>query len=106
MALLPPLDDKVLHVANTGRPSKEFFNWIKSLHETVRGNIAGIADNKTALINMSTVSTVAGLPSPSPAGQRRFASDAGPPIGFGGLVTGGGSNFIPVYSDGTNWREG
>jgi hypothetical protein len=25
---------------------------------------------------------------------------------FGAVVTGGGANTVPVYSDGTNWRIG
>jgi hypothetical protein len=42
------------------------------------------------------------------AGARAFVSDSDDPAAgnFGEIVTGGGSNKVPVYSDGTNWRIG
>ena len=54
------------------------------------------------------VYTVATLPSASPAGQRAFVSDSSYSVSDAhGLVTvGSGSNFCPMYSDGTNWRVG
>lgn len=50
---------------------------------------------------------VAGLPLPGAAGAgaRAMVSDASVTT-FGSVVTGGGSNFVPVYSDGTDWRVG
>jgi hypothetical protein len=39
------------------------------------------------------------------AGVRAFVSDATATT-FGTIVVGGGSNNVPVYSDGTNWRIG
>lgn len=53
------------------------------------------------------VSTVAGLPSASTAGQgaRRIVTDANATT-FASVVAAGGSNIVPVYSDGTNWRIG
>jgi hypothetical protein len=39
------------------------------------------------------------------AGTRAFVSDATATT-FASIVAGGGSNFVPVYSDGTNWRIG
>ena len=49
------------------------------------------------------------LPSASPAGQRAFVQD--PQYEFnstyvGCNVSSGGSNFSPVYSDGSNWKQG
>ena len=51
--------------------------------------------------------TSANLPSPAivGAGARGCVSDALNPV-FGAVVAGGGANFVPVYSDGTNWRVG
>lgn len=45
------------------------------------------------------------LPSASPAGQRTFVNDASATT-FASTVAGGGANFVPVYSDGTNWKIG
>jgi hypothetical protein len=52
-------------------------------------------------------STVANLPSAATVGQaaRTFVTDALAPT-FGATVAGGGAVFIPVYSDGTNWKVG
>lgn len=50
-------------------------------------------------------STVAALPSASVAGRRRFVTDANATT-FHSIVAGGGSNYVPVFSDGTNWRIG
>lgn len=54
-----------------------------------------------------TVITVATLPSAATAGvgSRAFVSDANSTT-FASIVAGGGSNNVPVYSDGTNWRIG
>jgi hypothetical protein len=51
--------------------------------------------------------TVATLPSASTAGMgsRAFVSDANATT-FASVVAGGGSNKVPVYSDGTNWLIG
>jgi hypothetical protein len=51
--------------------------------------------------------TVSSLPSASTAGAgaRGFVTDATSTT-FASTVTGGGSNNVPVYSDGTNWKIG
>lgn len=53
---------------------------------------------------------VSGLPSASTsgAGSTAFVTDASTTIilGLGAAVVGGGSNKVPVYSDGTNWIIG
>ena len=50
---------------------------------------------------------VSGLPSASSvgAGSRAFVTDANATT-FASIVASGGSNGVPVYSDGTNWRIG
>ena len=54
--------------------------------------------------------TVATLPSAATAGAgaRAFVTDANTTfiLGVGTTVVGGGSNSVPVYSDGTNWLIG
>jgi hypothetical protein len=52
---------------------------------------------------------VANLPSATAnATTRVFVSDSlvGPVGNFGAVVNGGGSNLVPAYSDGFNWRIG
>jgi hypothetical protein len=52
------------------------------------------------------VYTVATLPTAATfARSRAFVSDANATT-FASIVAGGGSDFVPVYSDGTNWRIG
>lgn len=62
------------------------------------------------LIPVTGATTVAGLPSAATAGAgaRAFVTDANTTIilGLGTAVVGGGSNSVPVYSDGTNWLIG
>ena len=52
------------------------------------------------------VYTVAGLPAATTAGQMAFVSDASVAHAgnSGTVVAGSGANFVPVYSDGTDWR--
>jgi hypothetical protein len=59
------------------------------------------------LNNLSVVYTVATLPSAvsSGAGTRAFVSDANSTT-FASTVVGGGSNIVPVYSNGTVWKIG
>ena len=55
----------------------------------------------------TTPVTVTNLPSASSvgAGSRAFVTDANATT-FASIVAGSGSNGVPVYSDGTNWRIG
>jgi hypothetical protein len=54
--------------------------------------------------------TVATLPAAATvgAGTETFATDSNATlaVGHGNIDAAGGSNFVPVYSDGTNWRIG
>ena len=52
----------------------------------------------------SNPTTVASLPT-GVAGQLGFVTDATATT-FASIVAGGGSNGVPVYNDGTNWRVG
>ena len=49
--------------------------------------------------------TVASLPAAGTAGRRWFVSDATATT-FASIVAGGGTNKVPVYDDGVNWRIG
>lgn len=69
------------------------------------------ADLTAALGHGTTVFAVADLPaanSVSGAFRRAFVTDSNVAASsnFGSIVAGGGSNVVPVYSDGTNWRIG
>jgi hypothetical protein len=88
------------------------------------GNLAiGVNGNVTIQANTGTAQTwtfgsdgamdfpvrvYANLPAATNAGQRAFISNANlVAVGnFGAVVAGGGSNTVPVWSDGTNWRIG
>jgi hypothetical protein len=58
-------------------------------------------------VPVTGATTVAGLPSASTAGAgaRSMVTDANATT-FQSIVAGGGSNAVPVYSDGTDWRIG
>ena len=90
------------------------FTFNKSTLEIVIGT--GTAGNITGadVISANTLITVSGTFSTLPsaitigAGAREFITDgnliaAG---NFGQVVSGGGSNAVPLYSDGANWRIG
>ena len=79
------------------------------------GNVSNLAtfDGKTGIFNspvaQTTVYSVAGTALPNAVtmgvGARAFVSDATVNT-FATAYTGGGSNKVPVYSDGTVWRIG
>lgn len=66
--------------------------------------LLAMSGNTTTTVGVSTVS---GLPSIStvPQGTRRTVTDATVTT-FASIVAGGGSNVVPVYADGTDWRIG
>ena len=55
----------------------------------------------------TTVYTIANLPDPvvAGAGVRTFVSDSSTTT-FNATVAGGGTNTVPVFSNGTNWKVG
>ena len=59
------------------------------------------------LVHGGRARNFAQIPSASAAGQgaRHFVADANTNT-FGAVVSGGGSNKVPIYSDGTDWRVG
>lgn len=72
------------------------------------GATATLTANVTALNIINTVTVYANLPAATTAGIRAFISDANLVAAgnFGATVGSGGSNTVPVYSDGANWCIG
>jgi hypothetical protein len=66
-----------------------------------------VAAGVTTVTSNNTVHTVATLPALG-AGKRSFVSDSTQTLaaGLGTAVVGGGTNKVPVYSDGTSWLIG
>ena len=71
------------------------------------GNISG-ANIVEANTFSGTVVAFSSLPAATTAGLRAFINNANLVAAgnFGAQVSGSGSNTVPVYSDGTNWRIG
>jgi hypothetical protein len=69
-----------------------------------------IGDASVKCINVGAPTTVGALPSAATvgAGARAFVTNATATLaaGLGNTVVGGGADFVPVYSDGTNWKIG
>jgi len=72
---------------------------------TLRPRTVYAATSVVAPLVTTTTTTVGALGSASPAGQRKFVTDANATT-FASIVAAGGANGVPVYSDGTNWRIG
>lgn len=68
--------------------------------------VSGVLDVGGTIIGPTT--TVAELGSASVKNQRKFVTDSNAAFtaGIGAIVAAGGSNNVPVFSDGTNWRIG
>jgi hypothetical protein len=83
------------------------FYWVSD------GNV-GVTNNGTqsfifqATTFKQTVVAFSALPAATTAGLRGFISDGNlaAATNFGVQVAGGGSNTVPVFSDGTNWKIG
>jgi hypothetical protein len=60
------------------------------------------------LDSLTTGVAVASLPPAGNIGSRGFVTNATATLtaGLGAIVAGGGTNKVPVYDDGTNWRIG
>ena len=82
-------------------------NGVRALNGILSAQIEILAAIQAMTPTTMGVSTVSGLPDAATAGQgaRRLVTDADSTT-FGDVVTGGGSNILPVFSDGTDWRIG
>ena len=65
----------------------------------------GVIQDAGSSQTFQTPTTVSGLGSANPPGQRWIVTDA-ISVAFNSVVTGGGTNTVPVYSDGISWRVG
>lgn len=74
---------------------------------TVSGNINTWSFGNTGAVQ-SPIVTFSALPAATTPGLRAFISDANlvPAGNFGVEVSGGGGNYVPVFSDGANWCIG
>jgi hypothetical protein len=98
---LPPLPDAAVPVFDeNGRNSDAWRRFYVALM-VVLDEIRGLTDPAPTSVE------VASLPSAASAGEgaRRFVTNANSTT-FNSIVAGGGSNNVPVFSDGTNWRIG
>lgn len=93
-------DNIVLWVPNQGDSRRAS---ITTLIQYIETNFGGIV---CQTVQTSPV-TVSQLPNAATAGAgaRAFVTDSNTAT-FAATVAGGGSNAIPVYSDGTNWKVG
>jgi hypothetical protein len=86
-----------------------YFNQINGVVNQLSASSLSASQANTNNTNPQTpyVFTVATLPSPTTinVGVRAFVSDATATT-FNSIVVGGGSNKLPIFCDGTNWRIG
>jgi hypothetical protein len=92
---------QVIFYINTGLTVGSSFSGTQVVSIDSGGNIVAIGRLT------SGVKTVAALAAPATAGAgaRMFVSDATATT-FYSIVAGGGTNSVPVFCDGTNWRIG
>lgn len=82
-------------------------NAIVTATQNIAIAINNLNEGFAAILSGSTATySVANLPdATSNIGVRLFVTDATSTT-FASIVAGGGSDKVPVYSDGTNWRIG
>lgn len=83
--------------------------WVPNEGATYKTSLTALASYVLAQTGSSistTPVTVAQLPTAtSSAGARAMVTNASATT-FNSIVAGGGSNIVPVFCDGTNWRIG
>lgn len=100
MALSPITRDSQV-VTPEGSPTLFFITLWEALRKT-----AAFLDRATFTAPpVVPTYTVATLPATATAGARAYVTDATATT-FASVVAGGGTNKVPVYGDGTNWRIG
>lgn len=74
----------------------------------VNAPVTALSLNSFGLIKYGVSFTVSTLPAAGATniGARTFITDGAAVPVFGAIVSGSGSLFLPVFSDGTNWRNG
>lgn len=98
-----------LSVANAAQPNITSVGTLTALSVTGNVTVGNIASSATGTIKTNQT-IYANLISAATAGTgaRAFITDGNLSAAgnFGSLVSGGGSNKVPIYSDGTDWRIG
>lgn len=82
-------------------------SYISNCPGLLNANVS-VVQSKTQVDFAGLTYTVATLPAPAGLRMRAFVSDATVTASgnFGALPTGGGTNTVPVFFDGSNWRIG
>jgi hypothetical protein len=99
----PPVPNLPLGTDQYERRYQDQYSNILRLFFNQLNNALGILITKITMT--STVYTVATLPDPATAGIRTFVSDSSVTT-FNATVAAGGTNTVPVFSNGTNWKVG
>jgi len=101
----PPVPNLPLGTDQYERRYQDQYSNILRLFFNQLNNALGILITKITIT--STVYTVATLPDPvvAGAGIRTFVSDSSVTT-FNATVAAGGTNTVPVFSNGTNWKVG
>ena len=101
----PPVPNLPLGTEQYERRYQDQFSNILRLFFNQLNNALGVLITK--ITTASTVYTVATLPDPvvAGAGTRTFVSDSSITT-FNTTVAAGGTNTVPVFSNGTNWKVG
>ena len=88
-------------VDNAGTPGDYSFGTIRSTPLTYKEAIAALAFTPVTLTTLGAASAVG-------AGARAFVTNGNLEAtgNFGAIISDGGANTVPVFSDGTNWRIG
>ena len=93
-------DNLVLWVPNQGDSRRaSITTFVQFIEENFTNVVAQTVQTTPVLYSALPTAADAGI------GTRAFITD-GSTATFAATVTGGGSNKVPVYSDGTNWKVG
>jgi hypothetical protein len=106
----PQIIVRDVQAGNTANHGNYYSNWDVVPNVTTFGtvNLTSTGNYPYAKAIIGPIYTVASLPAASPAGQRGFVTNSTGTLAnsIGQTLTAGGSNTIPVYSDGSSWRAG
>jgi hypothetical protein len=82
----------------SGRVTRDWYTFLKTVVDRINALISMVGTGSTVVGSLPSAATVG-------AGARAFVTDATSTT-FHATVAGGGSNKVPVVSDGTNWLIG
>jgi hypothetical protein len=93
---LPPSSQPFVDQA--GFVTTPWREYLQQLDNRMRRSMAGVGQAGVTVANLPSASTLG-------AGATALVTDANATT-FASTVAGGGSNVVPAYSDGTNWKIG